>query len=195
MSSLQKKYKLIIIEPSEIVAAGLIAAIAGRREFVSVSAVHSLDVSSGGFSSANIVLMNPSVINFNDRLNVRQLFDFGADVPIVAIIYSPCSDGVLKQYDWYVGVYDTADEIVKKLLDSASAAEKYPSEENNDLSAREKSILAAVAKGKTNKEIANEFNLSIYTVVTHRKNISRKLGINSIAGLTVYAIMNRLIKP
>lgn len=65
--------------------------------------------------------------------------------------------------------------------------------DENEISDREKVILALVAKGKTNKEIAEELNLSIHTVVTHRKNITHKLGIKSISGLTVYAIFNGLI--
>ena len=70
---------------------------------------------------------------------------------------------------------------------------KNPKSDLNELSSREKDILAAVAMGKTNKEIADEFNISIYTVISHRRNISQKLGINSIPGLTVYAIMNKLV--
>ena len=61
------------------------------------------------------------------------------------------------------------------------------------LSDREKEILVCVAQGLQNKEIADKFNLSIYTVTTHRKNITRKTGIKSIAGLTVYAILDGLI--
>ena len=68
-----------------------------------------------------------------------------------------------------------------------------PKSDINELSARERDILTAVAKGMTNKEIADEFNISIYTVISHRRNISQKLGINSIPGLTVYAIMNKLV--
>ena len=68
-----------------------------------------------------------------------------------------------------------------------------PKSDINELSTRERDILTAVAKGKTNKEIADEFNISIYTVISHRRNISQKLGINSIPGLTVYAIMNKLV--
>ena len=44
-----------------------------------------------------------------------------------------------------------------------------------------------------NKEIADLYNISIYTVITHRKNITRKIGIKTIAGLTVYALLNNLI--
>lgn len=61
------------------------------------------------------------------------------------------------------------------------------------LSDREKEILVCVAKGMLNKEIADLFNLSIYTVITHRKNITRKTGIKTVAGLTVYALLNSLI--
>lgn len=61
------------------------------------------------------------------------------------------------------------------------------------LSDREKEILVCVAKGMLNKEIADQFSLSIYTVITHRKNISRKTGIKTVAGLTVYALLNGLI--
>ena len=65
--------------------------------------------------------------------------------------------------------------------------------EGEELSAREKDILVSVAKGKLNKEIADEYNISIYTVITHRKNITRKTGIKTVAGLTVYALLNNLI--
>ena len=61
------------------------------------------------------------------------------------------------------------------------------------LSPREKEILVCVAKGMLNKEIADEMNISIHTVITHRKNITRKTGIKTVAGLTVYALLNNLI--
>ncbi len=64
----------------------------------------------------------------------------------------------------------------------------------NELSKREKSILKMVAKGHTTKEIAEKFFLSAHTVITHRKNITAKLGIKTISGLTVYAILNNIIR-
>ena len=45
-----------------------------------------------------------------------------------------------------------------------------------------------------NKEIASEFNISIHTVISHRKNISRKTGIKSVSGFVVYALLNNLIE-
>ncbi|MCR5759465.1 MAG: helix-turn-helix transcriptional regulator, partial [Bacteroidales bacterium] len=68
-----------------------------------------------------------------------------------------------------------------------------PEDTSNALSDREKEILASVAKGLLNKEIADKHNISINTVITHRKNITRKIGIKTVAGLTVYAILNNLV--
>lgn len=67
------------------------------------------------------------------------------------------------------------------------------SDQSAELSDREKEILVSVARGKINKEIADEHHISVNTVITHRKNISRKTGIKTVAGLTVYAILNNLI--
>ena len=62
-----------------------------------------------------------------------------------------------------------------------------------DLSEREKTIVKYVAAGMTNKEIADKLFLSAHTVITHRKNIGRKLNIKSASGLTVYAIVSNII--
>jgi DNA-binding CsgD family transcriptional regulator len=63
----------------------------------------------------------------------------------------------------------------------------------NELSEREREVLAKVAQGAINKEIADSLNISLNTVITHRKNITAKLGIKTISGLTVYAILNGII--
>lgn len=64
---------------------------------------------------------------------------------------------------------------------------------HNELSNRELQVLQLVVKGHINKEIAEILNISFNTVLTHRKNITAKLGIKSISGLSVYAMMNGLI--
>lgn len=61
------------------------------------------------------------------------------------------------------------------------------------LTDREISVLKLVASGYINKEIADQLNISINTVLSHRKNITAKLGIKSVSGLSVYAIMNGII--
>ncbi|MFO8022771.1 MAG: LuxR C-terminal-related transcriptional regulator, partial [Perlabentimonas sp.] len=64
---------------------------------------------------------------------------------------------------------------------------------SSELSEREMEILKDVALGMSNKEIAEKNYISPHTVITHRKNITRKLGIKTVSGLTIYAIINKLI--
>ncbi|MBQ6187062.1 MAG: hemerythrin domain-containing protein [Prevotella sp.] len=61
------------------------------------------------------------------------------------------------------------------------------------LSDREKDVVVGVVQGMTNKEIADHLCIALNTVITHRRNIARKLQIRSAAGLTIYAIVNKLV--
>ncbi|MGM9802908.1 MAG: LuxR C-terminal-related transcriptional regulator [Muribaculaceae bacterium] len=61
------------------------------------------------------------------------------------------------------------------------------------LSERERDVVVALVQGMSNKEIANHLFISTNTVITHRRNIARKLQIHSEAGLTIYAIVNGLV--
>ena len=65
--------------------------------------------------------------------------------------------------------------------------------ETEELSDREKDVLVQVVRGLSNKEIADVLFISTHTVISHRKNIARKLNIHSTAGLTIYAIVNKLV--
>jgi len=80
---------------------------------------------------------------------------------------------------------------VERLASEQPAAESEPQQE---LSTREKEIIVCVVKGLTNKEIAEELCISAHTVITHRRNIASKLQIHSTAGLTIYAIVNKLVE-
>ena len=66
-------------------------------------------------------------------------------------------------------------------------------ESTESVSEREKEIIICLVQGLSNKEIAAQLFISVNTVITHRRNISRKLQIRSLAGLTIYAIANNLI--
>lgn len=64
----------------------------------------------------------------------------------------------------------------------------------HELTAREIEVLALVAKGFINKEIADRLNISLTTVISHRKNITEKIGIKSVSGLTIYAVMHGYVE-
>lgn len=73
------------------------------------------------------------------------------------------------------------------------AADESSIERKEPLSAREQEIIVCVVKGLTNKQIADSLCISTHTVITHRRNIAAKLQIHSAAGLTIYAIVNKLV--
>ncbi len=65
--------------------------------------------------------------------------------------------------------------------------------EKEILSPREIEVLKLLVEGLLNKEIASRLNIGLTTVISHRKNIAEKLGVKSVAGLTIYAVMKRYI--
>ena len=87
------------------------------------------------------------------------------------------------------------DEILRPALSllTPSCAIVSKEEEVEELSERERDVLIQIVKGLSNKEIADALCISVHTVITHRKNITRKLKIHSTAGLTIYAIVHKLI--
>ena len=89
---------------------------------------------------------------------------------------------------------EVAEQANTQLRVGQSVSEPVEKNVSQDgLSQREKEIITCVVKGMANKEIAEHLFISIHTVITHRKNIARKLQIHSPTLLTVYAIVNKLV--
>ena len=87
------------------------------------------------------------------------------------------------------------DDILRPALTHIRPHSKPHKEEQatEELSEREKDVLIQVVRGLSNKEIADVLCISMHTVISHRKHITNKLNIHSTAGLTIYAIVNKLV--
>ena len=87
------------------------------------------------------------------------------------------------------------DDILRPALskEQAHAHRRHQLPQTEELSDRERDVLVQVVRGLSNKEIADVLCISTHTVISHRKNIARKLNIHSTAGLTIYAIVNKLV--
>lgn len=103
-----------------------------------------------------------------------------------------------------LNIYQAEEQLVKDILKLHQHAhhDDYPVKDmpptppttGHELSAREIEVLVLITKGLINKEIADKLNIGLTTVITHRKNITEKLGIKSVSGLTIYAVMNGYVE-
>lgn len=83
--------------------------------------------------------------------------------------------------------------ILKNLDNPISSIIEQTADTSDTLSDREKDVIVGVVQGLTNKEIAEKLFIAPNTVMTHRRNIAKKLQIHTAAGLTIYAIVNQLV--
>ena len=188
--------RILIIEPSVVVAEGFRHIVDNLAEYTVTGILQDLgedmETTLDDYD-ADLLVVDPAIFDTRTRSGGKDLIKNWINVPVIALITNAMDASLISAYDGAIYLTDKSDEIEQKL---SATMRSNPSDQRGDgeeLSAREKEILVCVAKGLLNKEIADHFNISIYTVITHRKNITRKTGIKTVAGLTVYALLNNLI--
>lgn len=141
----------------------------------------------------DILIVNPT---FGDYFDVGRFREetAGKGIRLVALVSSFIDSSLLSKYDDSVSIFDNLESLATKINRLQDIQPEEESDSQELLSQREKEIVICVVKGMTNKEIAENLFLSIHTVITHRRNISKKLQIHSAAGLTIYAIVNKLVE-
>lgn len=193
------KKKILILTPSRIIAKGLSAILEEHGGFTTEAVLTDLtreNESAVRDSMADIVIVDPVIFGYSSRAEGRDRISYLTDASVVALHTGIADDDTAKNYDEVISLYDTPSNVTGKLRSSLTKTGERPDRtDREELSSREKEILVCVAKGMLNKEIADKYNISIYTVITHRKNITRKTGIKTVAGLTVYALLNNMIDP
>lgn len=140
----------------------------------------------------NILIVNPQFEGWFDVDAFKEHYQH-PKTKIVSLLCTFVDANQLKGYDDSINLFDDTESLGKKI----SVLMNLSEEEDADLdtlSQREKEIIGCVVRGMTNKEIAEKLFISVHTVITHRRNITRKLQIHSAAGLTIYAIVNKLVE-
>lgn len=192
---MMNKYNVAILESSNILTEGMEKVIKNGLEFKLTKIFRSLtNPQNLVLSSIDILIVNPRL--FGESQLTKLMHDWKEEnesLNIVALQTSYISTQVSSLFDEIIELDDDVQVILSKLKNVVCKENSNESNENFELSVREKDVLVAVAKGLQNKEIADQLNISVYTVMAHRKNITKKTGIKSIAGLTVYALLNNLI--
>ena len=187
--------RVIICEASEIITNGLYEIIQGMSGFDVVMRLDSPESLTEKLlvSDANILIINPLLLGFNGQNMVSQWVKENPQLVCIALVTTYMEESALKNFDGIIGINDSKLKVINKLNQIAQSSDKNEKPDDVELSKREIDVLVAVAKGLMNKEIADQMNISIHTVISHRKNITRKTGIKSVSGLTVYALLNNLI--
>ncbi|MGL4518741.1 MAG: response regulator transcription factor [Phocaeicola sp.] len=141
-----------------------------------------------------VLVINPLFGGWFNADEFKGKSDYSS-IKVVSLQSVVTDSNLLKGYDEHIQLYDDLDLINSKMVELLRTEEEEEPEPTQDtLSQREKEIVCCVVRGMTNKEIAEQLFLSIHTVITHRRNIARKLQIHSPAGLTIYAIVNKLVE-
>jgi DNA-binding NarL/FixJ family response regulator len=190
------RVQIAIAEPSVIIRSGIISVLK-RLPTLNINIFEVTDIS---YINTQLCKWKPDILIVNPSFpGAFPLSNLKNDLPckglkFVAIHSSLIDPSILKAYDETISIHDTAEQIQDKLTTLCSLDDEPPEGNKQELSAREKEIIVCVVKGMINKQIAEHLCLSTHTVITHRRNIANKLQIHSPAGLTIYAIVNKLVE-
>lgn len=191
--------RIAVADTSAIIRSGIIALLKRLPDLhvrpVEVTSPASLE-NCLHIDTPDILIINPT---FGGWFNIEEFHNdaIHGNVKCIALNCTITDPSILHAYDECITLYDNVETLRSKILcltNETDNEEETNTGETETLSQREKEIVICVVKGMTNKEIAERLYLSIHTVNTHRRNIARKLEIHSIAGLTIYAIVNKLVK-
>ncbi len=192
---MKKSTNIVVVETSPLVIEGLSGIFnkSGLRCFLSFAP--SLDEAELKITKnkAELVIINPSFFQNSPKAfnTIKSQFNH---VKWIGLQYSYYDPKILSTFDAMITISETSESIIatiNKLL-----ADESPNLQNSSLDVlteRETDVLKLLATGMANKEIADKLNISTNTVITHRKNISQKTGIKSVSGLTIYAVVQKLV--
>ncbi|MFA8299630.1 MAG: response regulator transcription factor [Hyphomicrobiales bacterium] len=185
------KIKYIILEDSYIIREGLksilsefpeaklvFEGISNKKNYSEVS--HDID----------FVIVNPNQVPDNCLHYLNEWVN--NEVEVGAIFSEEVSNQLKGKIKYFIQLNDERDTILD-VFRKMTRGKQVGKDNSTILSSREKTILRHIAMGMTNNEIAEALFISSHTVMTHRKNITRKLEIKTVSGLTVYALLNNII--
>jgi DNA-binding CsgD family transcriptional regulator len=185
------RINIAVIEPSQIICEGLSNILMKLKKNFYLYRFNDLEEFkiSASKETFNVAIVNPSVVQ-NRLPDFAKLKNNQSGILWIALVYSFYDEEILQKFDDSLSVTASVEQITNKIVQINPPTEKSP---HDDLSEREIEVLTQMVKGFANKEIADTLNISIHTVISHRKNITEKTGIKSLSGLTIYAITKKII--
>ena len=196
---MSRKEKILIVEPSFIVTEGLTRILKDLSDFEILPPLEDMDDFRERLAAVrpDILLINPTILPYTKRPAVFSLLQDYPQMTVVALVYQYIDSAVLHSFHGILEIREVRERIADILTEAQTSASthKLPMDATNyELTKRETDVLVLVAKGLMSKEIADRLHISVHTVISHRKNITRKTNIKSVAGLAMYALMNNLVE-
>ncbi|MBP3317421.1 MAG: response regulator transcription factor [Alistipes sp.] len=190
---MSRSYKIVIVERSAIIAEGLKSILSHGHDYEVVCVVDSLRALTERAFMLDMDVVVVGAQSYVEGTALRSLHEKMSGVALVLLASVVREEDVMRQFDSVINIYDNPQQVVKKLNSAIEQSQTNPYSDSHELSEREREVLILVAQGMANKEIADRLNISVHTVMSHRKNITHKTGVKSVAGLTVYALLNNLL--
>jgi len=187
---------IAVLEPSQIIFEGLTNILSKSGCYFKLFRLDSLAEIENLYKAEklNLVIINPTQIQNRTR-EFTSIKKNLTEIAWVGFVYTFIDNHLLSLFDKIIHITDSQESIVDFIC--RLVKEEHHSSQLNEqepLTDRETEVLKSIVAGLSNKEIADKLFISIHTVISHRKNISQKTGIKSQAGLTIYAISNKIIQ-
>lgn len=191
---MQERSHIAIIVQSKIIYEGLHSVISQSDLDAVILKVDSLDDLDQVIHTrtVDVLIINPILIANRER-DVKRLRKRHPNLSIVGINTGIIDPSVISMLDNSFTLFDPVPQVIDKLQKAADEQDPKSGGNTENLTDREIDVLTSLVHGLSNKEIAESLNISIHTVITHRKNIASKTGIRSQSGLTIYAISKKII--
>lgn len=182
---------IALMLPSAVMSAGL-AAIIRRVPDLAGSVI---EISESNYVE-ELARVRPAIL-IVDPVNTAVDFEMlksasSSPLKLIALLVQQMPKSSMRWFDDSFSVYDSLETIVATI--KRNTVVNTADERGKEVSPREKEVIVGIVKGLSYKEIASEMNVSVNTVMTHRRNIAAKLHIHTPAGLTIYAIVSNLIR-
>ncbi len=188
-------YHIVIAEPPGLILDGLFSYLSKQDNKYQISISSSInEITTIHIKKrCSLVILNPSMIQNDIKLFTAAKARLG-NVIWVSLVYSYFEKSLLSLFDASITISDSHSAVEDKISGLLSKNDFRETEQlQGTLSERETDVLIQLASGLSNREIADKLHISINTVMTHRRNISIKTGIKTVAGLTIFAVLKKLI--